>query len=371
MAHAKHALVLDIDSGSLGACIVDFSSQTAVRRIKRIQFGSGEVRDARAMLHALEEALAALLPEYAKEQPAAVAVILASPWFQATIRTIQSQSESPASVTRHSVQRAAAAHAKSLASGHAILESLPILVSANGYHTAVHHGLLARNLQITMYESVTDNSVLQSLRHAVEAVLPHTTVVFHTVPLVCAEVLPRITGTEFGLLIDVGAEVTDIALFSSRTLGTVGSLPYGSRTIARACGSNVADGMSRLSMFAHSELSSEEMQKVAAALETAAQPWREKFSELLAAAGAQIPVPHSGFIISEPDSISWFTHVIPDGAAMPYRLTPVTTDFLRPYISVTDGSTFDPSLSLSALFVHEQRSTATVLPGAPVLYSTL
>jgi hypothetical protein len=377
VAKGVTTLILDIDSASVGACLLStVEDRPLISKVTRLAVGTGELRDPKAMIPQLKEALAKIVPEYAKENPHEVAIILASPWFSASLRTLASKSDKPVRISQSTVTKVVSEYRKTEhdTPGMQSLEAVPITVAVNGYHTHVQKTLAGTTLAVTLYESVADSSLLAMLTDTVHNALPRAHVAIHSSPLVYTETILALTGEENGLVIDVGSEVTDVALLTQNTLGFVGSIPVGARTIERAAAGkgSLADSASRLVMLAKNELGDADMQATAAALTTAGAVWQQGYAKILEEAGNTLPTPRRVFIIGDKDEMLWFPRVVAGAAARPPGTEPVviTPDFFHGGVSFGEGGIFESSLALAVLFVHTRgNAQKRAIPEAAVLYS--
>jgi hypothetical protein len=374
VAKGAPTLILDIDSGSLGACLVEHIDKPLVSEVQRVPIGTGDTRDAAGLIPLLKEALTATIPTYAKLNPKIqqVSIVIASPWFASTLRTLSSKSDKPVTVSAQSIKKVVDTHRKTEheSQGKVTLEALPVTVEVNGYRTLVRHPVQGTSLAVTLYESITDQLFVRTVADAVHASLPHATITWHTTPVAYAETLLRVSDEDHATMVDVGSEVTDVVILSHQTVAFVGSIPLGSRTIQRALasgkGATLADSASRLTMFARGELAPKEMEATAAALTEAAKPWQQGFTTIMAEAGNTVPVPNRVFVVGERDELPWFTQVVTGAESRGQRPLPttVTAEFFAGAITYGENAKYDVSLALDVLFFHMRGK------GAPKVHST-
>ena len=136
MSQSGATLIIDIDSASLGACLLTEAERPTISKTKRVSLGTGAVRDPHALIPMLKDALTAVLADYAQDKPSTVLVALASPWFNAVLKTMASKSDKPSRVSKSTVDRVVHEAQKGTDTT-AHLESLPISVLVNGYRTRV------------------------------------------------------------------------------------------------------------------------------------------------------------------------------------------------------------------------------------------
>ncbi len=381
----KGTLIIDIDSSSVGACILtNVDGRPTLSQVKRVPVGTGATTGAAALIPLLKEALPVLLKEYGTINPSHVFVTLASPWFSATLRTLASRSEKPVRISTSTVQKIVTDHKTTEHPAGLPLESLPITVSINGYRTRVRRPVSGTTLAVTLYESAIDEQCARIVKDAVRAVAPHAKLIVHSTPIVYAEVCMTLSNADYATIVDVGGEQSDIVLLSHGTIAFVGSLPEGSRSVARTVASALAgkgegslvDAQSRLAMLAGGELADAETQATAAALTNAATSWRTSFMAMLAQIGNTVPVPHRIIAVGESDDMRWFTRVIAgvsqvQGAAVhPGEPELIAPEFFGGAVSFGEGGVYDGSLALAALFFHMRHGKHTAESAqVPVLYS--
>lgn len=381
MSQKGDTLILDIGSSTLGVCVLSHDGvKPVVSDVQRVPLGMGGLRDPKALVPSLKEALSTTIPAYAKKHAniRSVSVILASPWFASSLRTLSSKAEKPVKVSQSSIRKVVSDHRKTEHDDptKAILEAHPLTVLVNGYRSRVLRPVHGKTLSVTLYESMTDLDVKKLVDDMVHASLARVVTTWHTTPLAYAETLLRISDEDHATVIDVGGEVTDIFVLSHQNVAYVASIPHGSRTIARTIAGTkddaLADALSRLAMFARAELSEAEMQTTGKALTDASSEWQKAFLETLRVAGNTVPIPHRVFVVGERDELPWVSQVVMGVETRGQRLLPtiVGNDFFTGLLSYGEGGTFDSSLALDALFFHIQNSTeASIVSTPPVLYS--
>ncbi len=372
-------LILDIDSSSLAACIVETGEVLKISKTKRVELGSGAVRDAQALMTSLKEALPTLLKEYTKDALGQVHVVLASPWFDASVKTLTSKSEKQSTISHATVERVVSNERAKSQSPHPI-ESMPITVTVNGYRTRVAKPLSGTAVAITVYESHGDSQGVEYITGALHTEFPKATIDFHTTPIVYGEALMRLIDDEHGILVDVGGELSDITIFTKRSIGHVGFVSEGSRSIARTiAGSSgsLADVQSRLAMLARQELAPKDAQVLMESVQKSSEAWQKGLGDAMVEAGKSIPIPHHIFLVGEREELEWLTLVLASGTILDATHiqrsrapTVLNADFFKNVLSFGEDAHFDSSLALDALFFHmTQKHSRAESYDEPVLYS--
>lgn len=368
---AKHdsALILDIDSSSVGACVVTGGEVPLISTLTRVPIGNGSTSDPNALVLQLKEALPLVLKQYSALER--VAVIVASPWFLARVQKTDSKTERPESVTKSKVQAVLAA-IPPLQEKAEVLERIPVSVTVNGYRTLLKKSVVGNAVSVVSYESHADTAFVEAVTAAVKAQLPRATLSFHTTPIAYADTLLRISDEEHATVLDVGGEVTDVVILSHQTIVYVASIPHGFMSIARAINAeNVPDTLSRLSMLARNELAVPEREALLKKLIDAGGAWQKSFVSILAEAGNTIPVPHRVFLVGEHEEFAWFQLVVEAASTRQRPLVRVADpDLFSRLIRFGEGGAFDASLVLDALFFHTRLNGAQhIFAVPPMIYS--
>lgn len=348
-------LLLDIGSASVGAAVLHSEKNNLhleKMRRKPLTVGSEEARKdlETRMLTALDE----LLKEYT-EQYREVRVTLAAPWHDAHIRMIRTHSEKPKTISESGIGKLIEKYKneKPPKSGQVDVEATALQVLVNNYPTALTQEVLGTELAINFYESEMSQALHKTLTDKIHAAFPNARLSFHTFPLIAATALRGISFESSFIVIDVGGEVSEVAVLYKDGIQFLGSIPHGYWTLARGVNSeSVGDARSRLTLWLKGELSPDEAQAVSQKFQEAFAPWREAYESLLKEAGTVVPLPRSVYLLSDTEPLEWYSkgiELIDSLNQTPLTVTPMT---VQSYIQIGQGGTFDTFLSLAALFFH-------------------
>jgi hypothetical protein len=357
--------IVDVGSSSVGACILESISgaKPTLSRVVRIPIGTGSETTRANIASATGEALKALFDKYRDApRPARVRVVLASPWYSAKLRAIASKAPKPVKVSIGSIAKTVKEYKAKKPEKDApegpkgrTIESIVSQVYVNGYATALKKTVHGTALRIHLYESEADPSFLDVITDKVHSLYPTVALSFHSFPLIAFTVLRSIRDEENFTLLDVGGEVTDVAVIHRDSMRFLGSFPKGSLTFVRSVSGakSAADASSRLSLYAMNELSNEETATFAKVFETAAASWNQDYERALESALTDVAIPQTTFLAADKEELRWFEQVLKSGhGVFPARPTLMTPDFFQGDIVLGDAGAYDAFLSLEAIFFN-------------------
>ncbi|MBU6310381.1 hypothetical protein KGO06_00400 [Patescibacteria group bacterium] len=367
--------VVDLDSGSVGVCSLALEDTPHISGVLRLPFtaqpgdpGALEV----ALLAALRTALDSL-----KDVPAdaPVDVVVASPWFDASLIALEGRQSGTISELerRRLIEEARAQYptAPHLAS----LEELSVETRVNGHVTTLTNPVHGGQLSVLLYRSVADASFITRVQDVIHAARPHAPVFWHTTPTVYAGALRAVRSDAY-TIIDVGSEVTDLVLMSQGVIRALRSVPAGYRTIARTIAPDrpLADTLSRLSMLARAELRAPEADALQSQLSRAAHAFADPLITALKDAGNSAPFTHQVLLIGDSDALVWLPQVVDlvQFGGRPLQSTLVDHELLRGLATFGASGVFDASLVTASLFFHTTKHKSRKKSWIErVLYSTL
>jgi|GEM_PF-1230888 len=360
-------LIVDLGSASIGVCLAEKHRKGKPTLVKVVRVPIREAgKDGPADLRArVEETLKGVLVDFHKmPAPKHVRIILASPWYESHVRSISSKSERPIRISHGTVARAVKNFRNTSGTaeggqGKERLESIVTQVYVNGYQTALTRPVQGTTMQVELYESFADQGLVHSIRDIVRAVFPGAQPTFHSFPLVTFAVFRALRDEEAFTFIDIGGEVTDLAIVHADGLRFLASFPRGTRALKEDVGKpgeGAQDSPSKISLFARNELSVEEATALKPAFDKAAGLWNAELHKIFDAAVTETPIPRTTFITADPEELLWFEKVLEAAHDLfPTRIIPVTPAFFQSSIALGEGASYDAFLSLEALFFHIEK----------------
>ena len=325
----KTALVIDIGSASVTAAIVMFenSVSTVVASVSTdIAILPDLVYDRfeKEMLKALDTTLNKILRStFAKLDR--INVCLASPWYASQVRVAKLARLAPfvasKSVLDDMIRRELKAFeeeeikTKNL-SGDAVrsIETQTIRARLNGYDTHEPLGVSAKELELTIFLSIASEPTLKNIEETISRVYT-APVVFSTflsmTYLVSRDYFPH---QQNYMLIDIGAEVSDISLVKENGLQQSFSFPCGRNMIVR----RLADGLKRSleesqslwDMHVEGKTSGQVGEDTGRILTAVKNEWQTEFQKALYAASKDLAIPDVILLTVDDDIAFWFSDAI-------------------------------------------------------------
>lgn len=361
----RETLIIDIGSASIGACTttVGEKGKPILSSVSRtLVAGSGEGTRA-DLSDAVKGTVKHVLARLQKSSnPKVVHIVLASPWYQTRLKTIVSKAKKFLPISKSTVADLVENYHKkkkeesSAYPGSSKLESVVTQAYVNGYQTLIEQTLHGNVLKLELYEGFAPADFIQGLTDSVHEVFHDVSVHFHSFPLIAFVTLRSLRSEEGFTFIDVGGEVTDVAIVHKDGLRFLGSFPRGTNALLSdvSLGKERAEAASRLSLYVRGELSAEEGASFASLFQKSAQLWNEEYQKILEDAVADVPIPRTAFVIADRDELKWFEKVISQEGVKMFPVHPIalTPDFFQSLVSLGDGGLYDAFLSLEVLFFH-------------------
>ncbi|MEK9176815.1 MAG: cell division protein FtsA [Patescibacteria group bacterium] len=363
----ERELIVDIGSASIGACLAETHRKGKPTLVKVIRVPvKPAAKEAPADLKSrVEETLKALFAEFHKAaKPKRIRIVLASPWYESHVHSIVSKSERPIHISHGTIARAVRSPREktpaTAGQGKEKLESVVTQIYVNGYQTTLARAVDGTTMQVELYESTADQSLTHAIREIARGVLPGAKLTFHSFPLVTFSVLRALRDEEAFTFIDIGGEVTDLAIVHADGLRFLASFPRGTRALTEDVGkpgeARETGAPTRLSLYARGELSVEEASALKPAFDKAAASWNAELHKAFDVAVSETPIPRATFITADQEELQWFQKVLESAQGeFPTRIIPVTPAFFQSAIELGEDATYDAFLSLEAIFFHIEK----------------
>ncbi len=366
MKHGHQDLVVDFGSSSIGGAFVVHASKQnpTMSQVKRVPIGGGTQTTRENLMPLATEAFKTLLSGFqAGPAPARVRIVLASPWYNAKIKTVTTKSDKSARITSASIVRAVHEYqaknkeASPGGPGRVPVESVITQAYVNGYPTAVKKPVVGSAVKINLYESETDESLVRTITDLVKAAFPGAAISFHSFPLLAFIILRAERQEASFIFLDIGGEVTDVAVVHRDSLRFLASFPHGALSLVRDIGGEkgIADTASRLALFARGELTDAEAKAFTDSFAKAASSWNTEYEKILEAAASEVPVSQTTFVAADREELPWLLAMLKQGhGVFSARSIPLSNDYFQSSVTLGDGGFYDAFLSLAAVFFHIQ-----------------
>ena len=329
----KLVAIFDIGSGSVGGMLVSIpkdgkslptiikSTRTDIVTRKELDFNLF-LKD---MILALGFATRALY-QSKLGAPDEIVCVLASPWYISETRLIKTSKERSFIFTKKMIDELIQKEITSLdilykgkygdvESAPEVIEHPILGISLNGYSVNDPIGKRTRSIEMNMVISLSPKSCLDQIKETLSKTFHHTPVSFSSfIVSAYIAVRDRYMNHEAYLLLDIGGEVTDVAIISKGVLRDSLSFPYGRKSLLRDISNKLKielrDATEIFSLFNKGVISSKEEIKLKPVLEIIGKSWGDSFRESINTLPRTLTLPNAIFLTIDPDVKDWFVKVI-------------------------------------------------------------
>lgn len=307
--------------------------------------------------------------------PTKIYCVLASPWYASQSRVIKLAKNTPFVFNSKLADSLTEKEIKLFNEEHAIdnentehktraIEFKNMKTVLNGYPTANPINQKAKELEMTIFLSVSEEQVLEKIEEVVEKHFHHKEIKFSTFLMTSFAVArDMFVHQDNFLLVDIGGEMTDISMIKKDVLSESISFPMARNFIIRGVASGMncplPEAKSLLSLYKDGH-ATEATEKVLGPIITKLKSdWLRKFQESLAALSRDISIPATIFITVDPDLTDFFSETIKTEQFTQYTLTEskfrvifLGTQTLHGIAIFEDNAERDPFLIIESIYIN-------------------
>lgn len=372
-------LLLDLGSSSIGAALVELRPDGApkivhfIRETIRLEEVLNTDRFHTFAMHTMHKVIARMCNSN-KGVPKRAFCVLASPWYASETRTIKYEQSSPFVFTQKLADSLIEKEIKVFEEEHGIGKGGPNSVRAlelrnmktvlNGYATDNPIGQKATNVKMTIFVSMGEEFILKEMEEGIYRHYPHLPVKFSSF-LFSSFVVARdmFVNHESFLLINIGGEVTDIAIVKDEILKESATFPMGShfitRGISKSLNCSIDDARSCITLYDNCHMHKIDEVKFQEALKTLKTEWLNKFQSTLSVLSSDISIPATVFITVDPSLAKFFSETIKTEQFSQYTLTEAKfrvlflgLDALHGIAVVPEGVSKDSSILIESIYIN-------------------
>ena len=387
------ALIFDVGSGSIGVALAGIhSSSPSILWSRREHLPVQENVRLSGLITSTTDIFTALAAAAGKEvllnfpgTSPDIRVFFSSPWNLTQSLTVKCSEKEPMpsdyyfrQVEKIVDERAHAMQGeKNSAASAVLIERNIVQTKMNGYRTGNLYGKRARGVEATVVLSVIGADIHGRVSAVLDRLFPERSRVFRSFALASFSVVRDLfADAEHFLLVDVGAEVTDVGLVREDALLEAVSFPSGKyaalRLIATALRTSLDDASARVALFMRGRSERGESKRMAAALVDAAAQWQRGFERTLGLLAENSSLPTQVFLTADTDLAEWFRLTLEQSnggqftiTADPLLATVINREHIKSFLSYAPTAVEDPFLALEALFVHKEARVAMAVRGRP------
>lgn len=312
--------VLDINSGSVGGAILLKNKKThpliiaTSRRNFKFTASPDGARLEREMLESLDLVCQDLQKKTSK-RPDKIYCVLSTPWSHGELRAIHHEKSKEFRFTEVFAEEMVKSEIQKFRSENSNLRQIVdrriTRVSLNGYPVDKPHGQSARMVTLDVFLSLSSKSVIDAVQDRVHKTwkshIAFTSQIFSDFVFV-RDIFDA--KNDF-IVINIGAEMTEVMVIKNDHLEGTAFFPYGSRNIIRAVAlqlnRSVYESMSLFSLYSEELLSPDGGTFITEAMENSAELWRSELKRLLGEISSNRHLPKNIFLIAPESMTNWFS----------------------------------------------------------------
>jgi hypothetical protein len=370
-------VVFHIGSSSVGAGLVRFSKREAPQVIftARELIPYQENVDPERLLSDMVAALKRVNDRIAREgaphlkftefgslSARRVMYVFSSPWSITQTKIVSVSEAEPFTLSREQVDKIVATHEKmfeaELVGGSKAAEALSVIerrvvqIKLNGYEVAEPYGKTANSAEISLFMSLVPRTVLDRVRDVSLVTYHPRDTKAYSMPLATfSTIRDAFHGVNDFLFIDVGGELTDVAVVKGGLMLESASLPFGRNFVVRKAAKALATtpeqavSLIRASEEGHADPSVAD--KLAPVLSQAAEEWMGALETALGKLSDTTSLPTDLYAVIGNDLVPFFMKTLSDGEL---SVTLVNPDKLRASVSFGKHAEKDPFIAIIAAF---------------------
>ena len=371
--------VFDIGSGSVGGALarLNTNGKPEVFSVSRepiaFQQNFSFQKFLSSMLQALNNTSQVL--SRAHTSPRHIFCFLASPWYASQTRVIKFSKNTPFVFSKKladnliykEIENFERAHLEKHLGpkGHARpIEHKIMSVKLNGYSVSNPIGQRALAVEMTMFISMSPESILLAIKEAIGHFFGHQ-IHFSSFPfasfLVCRVLFKN--KSDF-ILMDAGSEITDVSLIKNNIIEESFSFPLGKnfliKSLISGLGMTQTEAVSALTVFLSEKLQDSSREQVTQVLKNAQDEWLKYFRNTLTHITHDLSLPSEIILTADDDVAPWFIETIKKEEYNQNTLTGknfnvimLDTKAFSNVLNLDKVQDRDPFLMLEAVFAKE------------------
>lgn len=251
-----------------------------------------------------------------------VVFALSSPWHISEAKLLKLSRKNPEVVAKSAINELMAVEEKTLEERlrfspkqkpeYALVESKILSIRLDGYPSSNPYGKKAREVEVLLFASVSPSAIFEKVKSALSKRFPESRIHSHTFILAAyAGIRDAFPETDDFIVMEVGGEVTDLAIVKKGLLLNAASLPLGENTLLREL-LHICQGLphcsaeSLLSVHAGGEISAAEKKKVEQAIQKTKTDWLALFNAVISGFSEEAFLPGKVFLFADGPSAPVF-----------------------------------------------------------------
>lgn len=249
-------MVIDLSNDGVGGLLLDPTYNktrdlfcSSPRAVTRVPLPFQAELNLERFLNQVVAALKTVVDTLAREsnrRPERVICFLSAPFYASQTRIIRRTAPEPFRVTRSLLNDLTAAdlqqfikqhpqlYAEVIKDAHQLIESKTMQIKLNRYPTRAPYDKLASEVELSHYVSIGSRRVLDRFREVIRGFVQRAPIEFHSFPFALFSIFrDHVDHHRYRLLLDIGAEVTEVLLLAGDVLWENVSFPAGRNGLIR------------------------------------------------------------------------------------------------------------------------------------------
>ncbi|MCE9517651.1 hypothetical protein K8Q96_01455 [Candidatus Nomurabacteria bacterium] len=325
--------IFDIGSGSVGGAIaripLDSNGMPTIIKGTRTEIAFRENLDFNTFLSDMLKALSNTAKILVESKVGAVDEIvctLASPWYISETRTIKKSRSSSFVFTKRVADEMLDKEATSFneiynkkyggtQNSPEVIEHHIVGVLLNGYPVKEPLGKRTRSVEMNIVMSLSPKACLDQMREIFTQTFHNKNISFSSFILSSyIAVRDKYVSPTSYFLIDIGSEITDVAIVSNDVLKASLSFPYGKNTLFRQICNNqgiqLRDAQELYGLWSTKTLEKGAKEKVEPLFNSIKETWGKALEKSIRTLPHTLHLPSTVFLTADPDIAEWFSEII-------------------------------------------------------------
>ncbi len=307
--------------------------------------------------------------------PTKVFCVLLSPWYISQTRVINLQKNTPFTFTStladslikkeiSLLQEEYVKRYEHIGSALRPIELKNIKITLNGYETPKPLNKKTKELEMTIFVSMSAEEVCKKIEETIAKYFHFNKVTFSSFLMASFTVVRDLNaGQDNFLLINVGGEVTDIALVKHNALSESITFPLGINFMIRKTATDmdcsIAEAKSLISLFKDGHASEDIMKRLSPSIKALKTEWLTSFQKSLVNLSNDISIPAFVYITVDKDLADFFSEIIKTEQFNQYTLTEskfqivfLSIENLRDIAKFEGDAIFNAFLTIDSVYIN-------------------
>lgn len=335
-------LVFDIGSSSVGGALFYMGKRDIPKIVFSIRepIPTEEELDVDRFLFLTLKALKLVVETISKKgygAPKRTFCILSSPWYASQVRIVRMEKDAPFTFTNKLAdeliqKEITIAEEEYLAKNERTenkvrpIELKNMKTVLNGYSTTTPLNQKTKELEMNIFVSMSGDKILTNIEDVIHQYFNGPVIKFSSFMMASFTVARDVfVNQDNFLLINIGGEVTDIAMIKKDVLRESVSYPAGSNFIVRGVANelkcSIDEAKSYVSLYKEGHMEANILKKIDPVMLKLKTQWLKKFQESLSNITNDISIPATIFITVDPELADFFSDIIKTEEFNQYSLT--------------------------------------------------